>query len=251
VTAASRARFAELVRSEQVDLALACLLVGCESEPDLDLDESLRVLDVLAATALPLVLRSGAAEGLRVALGETAGFGGSAADEEDLRSSLLHEVLRRGRGRPITLAVVWCEVAARLDVVAVPVGLPGQVLVSIEDVVVDPLHGGRLVLAPAEPVLEPVELLLRLLTDIRALTTRQERSLESARTRLWATELSLLLPRHPLGLRRERGELLVRLGDHLGGAAELEHYASLVEDVDEVEADKGRRQARLARARLN
>jgi regulator of sirC expression with transglutaminase-like and TPR domain len=251
VTAASRARFAELVRSEHVDLALACLLVGCESEPDLDLDASLRVLDALAATALPLVLRLGAAEGLQAALGETAGFGGSAADFEDLRSSLLHEVLRRGRGLPITLSVVWCEVAARLDVVAVPLGLPGQVLVCVEDVVVDPFRGGLLVDAPSEPVLEPVELLLRLLTDVRALTTRQERSLESARTRLWATELSLLLPRHPLGLRRERGELLVRLGDHLGGAAELEHYASLVEDVDEAEADKGRRQARLARARLN
>jgi regulator of sirC expression with transglutaminase-like and TPR domain len=251
VTAASRAQFAELVRSEQVDVALACLLVGCESEPDLDLRASLAVLDALAATALPQVLRLGAAEGLRVALGEQAGFGGTASDADDLRSSLLHEVLRRGRGLPITLSVVWCEVAARLDVIAVPLGLPGKVLVAVDDVVVDPFEGGRVVAAAAEPVLQPVELLLRLLTNIRVLTTRQERSLESARTRLWATELSLLLPRHPLGLRRERGELLVRLGDHLGGAAELEEYASLVEDVDEAEAEKGRRQARLARARLN
>ena len=72
-----------------------------------------------------------------------------------------------------------------------------------------------------------------MLTNVRALTARQGRSLEAARTRLWACELSLLLPRHPLELRRERGELLVRLGSHLEGAAELEEFASLVDDADE------------------
>lgn len=252
MTAASRARFAELVRAEPVDVALACLLVGCEVEPDLDLDASLVVLDALAATARPQVARLGAAEGLRVTLGEQAGFAGSAADYQDVRSSLLHEVLRRGRGLPILLSVVWCEVAARLDVPAACLGLPGHVLVDLSGVVVDPFAGGQIIPgAPHEPVLDPVSLLTRVLTNIRDLTTRQERSLETARTRLWATELSLLLPHHPVGLRRERGELLVRLGDHMGGAAELEEYASLVEPVDEQEADLARRQGRLARARLN
>jgi hypothetical protein len=68
---------------------------------------------------------------------------------------------------------------------------------------------------------------------------------------LWATELSLLLPRHPLALRRERGELLVRLGEHLAGAAELERYADIVEDSDEGQASQCRREARQARAQLN
>lgn len=251
MTAASRARFAEVVRAEAVDTAMACLLLGCESEPDLDLNASVLVLDALAETARPFVEQLGAAEGLRVALGEQAGFSGSRGDFDDLRSSLLHQVLRRGRGLPILLSVVWCEVARRLDVMAVPLGLPGHVLVLVGDVVVDPFRGGALVDAPQEPVLEPVGLLLRVLTNIRVLTDRQERSLETVRTRLWATELSLLLPRHPVGLRRERGELLVRLGDHVGGAEELEDYASLVENVDEGEAELARREARLARARLN
>lgn len=256
MTAASRARFAAVVRSEPVDVGLACLLIGCEVEPDLDLDPSLAVLDALAATARPLVARFGAAEGLRQSLGEQAGFAGFEGDYEDLRSSLLHEVLRRGRGLPILLSVVWCEVAARLDVPAEPLGLPGHVMVRLPDpvdehVVVDPFHGGRVVAAPAEPMLPPVDLLMRVLTNVRVLTSRQERSLETARTRLWATELSLLLPRHPLALRRERGELLVRLGDYEGGARELEDYASLVEDFDEPEADQTRRHARLAKSRLN
>ena len=193
-----------------------------------------------------------AASALRVALSSFEG-----GDYEDVRSSLLHEVLRRRSGLPILLSVVWCEVAARLDVPAYSLGVPGHVLVGIghpdgEHVVVDPYRGGARAVAPEPfPALPPHELLLRLLTNIRALTSRQERSLETARTRLWAVELSLLLPRHPVSLRRERGELLVRLGDHLGGAADLEEYASLVEPVDDGEADAARRDARLARARLN
>jgi hypothetical protein len=125
------------------------------------------------------------------------------------------------------------------------------VLGDLEDehAVVDP-YAGQVLDRPAEPV-GPHELLLRLLTNIRALTARQPRSLEAARTRLWAVELSLLVPTHPLELRRERGELMVRLGSHLEGAAELEAYASLLEDVDETVAETCRREARQARARLN
>ncbi|MGB8652580.1 MAG: transglutaminase-like domain-containing protein, partial [Mycobacteriales bacterium] len=230
------------------------LLVGCEVEPDLDVDASLAELDRLAAS-VRLADRSpaGAAAALRAVLGD---FRGTAEDYEDVRSSLLHQVLRRRRGLPILLSVVWCEVAARLDLPAVLLGLPGHVLVCIGDpldehVVVDPFAGGPVVDVVAQPVLAGAEVLLRVLTNIRALTTRQQRSLETARTRLWATELSLLLPRHPVELRRERGELLVRLGDHLGGAAELEDYAALVEDVDQPGAEEARRSARLARARLN
>ncbi len=256
----TRGRFAEVVRSEPLDLGLACLLVGGEVDRSLDVDASLAALDALAATARPLVPRADVAamaEGLRVALGEQGGFAGSAEDYGDLRSSLLHEVLRRRRGLPLLLSVVWLEVAARLDVPAYAVALPGHVAVGIGDpedehVLVDPFTGGRLlesVLAP--PVLTAPDLVLRLLTNVRALTSRQPPSLDVARTRLWAVELSLLLPRHPLELRRERGELLVRLGDHLAGAEELETFAMAVEDVDPAAAGVARREARLARAQLN
>jgi len=274
----TRARFAEVVRSEPVDLGLACLLVGGEVESDLDVDESLAVLDALAAAARPLIAPGSppavVAEGLRVALGEHAGFAGFAEDFEDVRSSLLHEVLRRGRGLPLLLSIVWMEVAARLDVPAYAIALPGHVVVGLgeaedEHVVVDPFAGGR-VLSPdalAERVqlmtgrplthddLAPVpaaDLLIRLLTNIRLLTARQPRGLIVAATRLWAVELSLLLPRHPADLRRERGELMVRLGDFLGGARELETYAQVADDVDDdVAAGAARSEARLARAQLN
>lgn len=275
MSATSRARFAAVVRRDPVDLATACLLVGGEVDPDLDVEEHLRALAALAAAARPHVPPGGtareAAEGLRVALGQQAGFAGSAQDYEDLRSSLLHEVLRRGRGLPLTLSVLWVEVARRLGVPAEPVALPGRVVVAVggpRPTYVDPFDGGRLVDVPAlagqvraatgaplrpedlEPA-APRDLLLRLLTNIRALAARQDRRLEAARTRLWAVELSLLLPRHSVALLRERGELLVRLGDHLGGATGLEAYAGIVGDADPRAAEQARREARLSRAQLN
>jgi regulator of sirC expression with transglutaminase-like and TPR domain len=274
VTAASRRRFADVVRTEPVDLGLACLLVGVEVEPSLDVDESLVLLDDLAAAAGEAVPVDGppaaVAEGLRTVL---AAFAGWPEDYDDLRSSLLQEVLRRRRGLPLLLSVVWVEVAARLGIAAWPVGLPGHVVVGIGDPAGDHLHvdafgGGRplqrddldaLVQLSTGEALRPehlrplpaVDLLLRLLTNVRVLTGRQPPSMDAARTRLWAVELSLLLPRHPLELRRERGELLVRLGDHVGGAGELEDYALVVQDDDPTAAEQARRAARQARARLN
>ncbi len=267
----ARARFAEVVRSEPVDVGLACLLVGGEVDPHLDVDAGLAALDALAATVAlppgPPASPAVAAEALRRALGERAGFSGGSF--EQLHSSLLHEVVRRGEGLPLLLSVVWVEVALRRGIPAYAVGLPGRVVVCVGDpedehVVVDPYDGGRLVsrgqLAAlvGRPVItgdlvpvRPEELLLRLLTNIRALTTRQPRSLPTAATRLWAVELSLLLPRHPVDLRRERGELLVQLGHHVGGAEELETYAAIVEDADERAASESRRSARSARAQLN
>jgi len=247
LTAGSRARFAEVVRSaEPVDVGLAALLLCVEVEPTLDVDVPLGVLDALAA-AVP----SQDLAGLRAALAE---YGGAAEDFDDLRSSLLTEVLRRRHGLPLLLCVVWVEVAARVGVAASYAIVPGRVVVVLGDledehVLFDPF-AGRVVAGPAV-ALGSHELLLRMLTNIRALTARQPRSLDAARTRLWAVELSLLVPTHPLELQRERGELMVRLGSHLSGAAELESYAALVDDVDESLAETCRREARQARARLN
>ncbi len=273
----SRRRFAEVVRSEPVDVGLACLLIGGEVDRDLDVDASLERLDELAAQARRS-LRPGArpadvADALRRTLGVERGFGGGREVYDDLRSSLLHEVLVRGRGLPILLSVVYVEVAARLGVPAYAVGLPGRVVVGVGDpddehVLLDPFEGGAALseadagelvlratgrLARPEQLrpMAPEDLLLRVLTNVRALAVRRPPGLEAAALRLWAVELTLLLPRHPVELRRERGELMVRLGDHLGGAEELETYALVVDGTDEAGATAARREARLARAQLN
>jgi regulator of sirC expression with transglutaminase-like and TPR domain len=287
MTASNRARFAEVTRREPVDLGLACMLLAAEPEPDLDVDAQVAILDRLAEQARPVVAPAttggpsapggkgapvpwdprAVADGLRAALGDHAGFHGVPEDYEHLRSSLLPQVLRRRRGLPILLSVVWLEVARRLGIDAYPVGLPGHVVVGVgtpgQSVLVDPFAGGRIISVheAAEKVratgtpftrgllapLPPTDPLMRVLTNIRVFAARTE----APRTKLWAVELSLLLPHHPVGLRKERGELLIQLGDFLGGASELEAFAGAVDPVEPAAAAAARRGARTARSRLN
>lgn len=264
--------FAAAVREEPIDLALACGLISLAADPHTEVTDELAALDAFAALARPLV-RSGRspsahAEALRRALGEQAGFAGFAEDYSDLRASLLPAVLRRRRGLPILLSVVWVEVARRLGVNAYPVALPGHVVVGIGDpagewVLVDPFHGGRhlsvhdaaeLVRASGAPFsrtqLAPCpagSLLLRILTNIRHLAATEN----DVRTRLWAVRLSLAIPGHPAVLRRELGELLGRCGEFVEGARELSSYAEAVEPAEPAAAASALAKARMLRARLN
>ncbi|MCF2532939.1 transglutaminase-like domain-containing protein [Yinghuangia soli] len=277
---ARRARFAEVVRADPVDLAEACLLMGAEADPALDIKTGLVELDRLAgAVAAKLTgpadteAPARAAAVLALVLGARAGFGGAQADYADLRSSLLPEVLRRRRGLPILLSVVWIEVGRRVGLPVYGVALPGHFVVGIGDpdgefVLADPFAGGRLLTvddargiaigaggSPDDPHLLapalPSAILLRILNNIRVWAQNPQQAPERAWTRLWAVELSLLLPRHPAALRRERGTLLVQTGDFTGGAAELDDFADLVGAIDRALAETVRREAREARARLN
>lgn len=244
---ASRARFAEVVRSEPVDLGLACLLIGTEVDPGLDHQPWLGELDRLAAAvdrSLPPV------EGLQKVL---AGFGGDAQDYADLRSSLLHEVLRRRAGLPILLSVVWLEVARRSGMSAYGVGLPGHFIVRIGETYLDPFNGGAGCDVSGIPprYVRPwggAETLLRILTNIRVWAGEDP---HRGPTRLWAVELALRLPHHPAELRHELGVLRAAGGDFMGGAQELEAYAEAVADTDAAAAEHARHQALAARARLN
>jgi regulator of sirC expression with transglutaminase-like and TPR domain len=269
----TREAFAEAVRGDPLDLGLTCALIAAEAEPGVDVGATVHQLDALAALTRPLTRSqspdpAGVAEALRLALGVQSGFSGFPEDYDDLRASLLPHVLQRHRGLPILLAVVWVEVARRLDVPAFPLALPGEVIVGVGEpasgyVLVDPFRAGRTLsvhdvaervraaggqfsrdlLTPTPPDL----LLLRVLSNIRVLAARRR----DARTRLWAVEMSLLLPRHPAALRRERGELLVSLGDLRGGARELDSYADAIADAEPAAAEVARGHARMARARLN
>lgn len=150
MSAESRARFAEEARSERPDLALLCLLLAAEADPELDertVDWAQIELDRLAGM-LPYGLRGGKAWASAVTelLGGRMGFHGTPADYDRLSSSLLHEVLRRRRGLPILLSVVWLEVARRAGAPVYGLGLPGHFVVGFGDpdegLVVDPFAGG-------------------------------------------------------------------------------------------------------------
>ncbi|MGW0080776.1 transglutaminase family protein [Streptomyces sp. NPDC003393] len=271
--AALRRRFAEEARSERPDLSVLCLLVGATADGTLDeagLDTAQLELDDLAGQ---LPYRPGGprawAQALRDLLGGRYGFHGSAADYQRLESSLLHEVLRRRRGLPILLSMVWMEVARRAGAPVYGVALPGHFVVGFgtaeEQVLADPFDGGRVLTgadaellvvgatgSPLHPSMltpaDPLDVVLRILNNIRAwAAARPERS----DVALWAVDLSLLLPSHPARLRYERAQLLVQRADFLGGARELEAYAEVVGAADEAAAERVRGQARAARALLN
>ncbi|HVE99253.1 MAG TPA: transglutaminase-like domain-containing protein, partial [Mycobacteriales bacterium] len=200
MTSASRDRFAEVVRAERVDLALACALIGVEVDADLDADAVVALLDDLAADVLRDVPAdeppSSVATALGRALGGRLGYCGTPEDYADLRSSLLHEVLRRRRGLPILLSVMYLEVGARLGLLVEGIGVPGHFVVGVTDGVeralLDPFAGGtpttvrelaeRAARGGAMPPLGdadlqawgPVDILTRVLGNIRALSTSAE-----------------------------------------------------------------------------
>ncbi|MFD6419783.1 tetratricopeptide repeat protein [Streptomyces sp. NPDC060194] len=281
-----RRRFAEEARSEQPDLASLCLLIGAVADPGLGqrgIDAAEIELDRLAGL---LPYRPGGprawAAALSELLGARCGFLGGPADYQRLESSLLHEVLRRRRGLPILLSVVWMEVARRAGAQVYGVALPGHFVVGFGEpptsgaigepvadtgdvVLADPFAAGRpLTGADAELLVagatgealhpsmlspaRPLDIVLRILDNIRAwAAARPERS----DIGLWAVELALSLPSHPARLRYERAQLLVERGDFVTGAEELEAYAAIVANIDPATADRLRTQARAARSRLN
>lgn len=275
-----RRRFAEEARCELPDLSTLCLLAGAEGDGTLDeagMDAAQVELDRLAGE---LPYRPGAprawALALRDLLGGRYGFHGVADDYQRLESSLLHEVLRRRRGLPILLSVVWIEVARRAGAPVYGVALPGHFVVGfgepgaglgegVGQVLVDPFDGGRvmsgedaeLLVAGATgaaldaSMLTPagtLDVVLRILNNVRAwAAARPERS----DVALWAVDLSLLLPSHSARLRYERARLLVQRGEFSAGAVALEAYAEVVGAVDEGAAEQVRGEALAARARLN
>ncbi|MEY9994021.1 regulator of sirC expression with transglutaminase-like and TPR domain [Streptomyces sp. V4I8] len=268
-----RRRFAEEARSDRPDLSALCLLLGAEADGALDeagMDSVQVELDGLAGQ---LPFRPGGprswAVALRELLGERYGFRGAPADYQRLESSLLHQVLKRRRGLPILLSVVWLEVARRAGAPVYGVALPGHFVVGFgpaeEQVLADPFDGGR-VLAGSDAELlvagatgaalrpsmltpaDPLDVVLRILNNIRAWAAARPERTDVA---LWAVELSLLLPSHPARLRFERAQLLVQRGDFVDGAVELEEYAELISAVDEGAAERVRGEARAARAMLN
>jgi regulator of sirC expression with transglutaminase-like and TPR domain len=276
-TARRRQRFAEEARAERPDLALMCLLLGAEASPpspgDADpygIDAAQIELDRLAGL-LPFGARSSRAwaSALAELLGERCGFAGSPGDYQRLESSLLQQVLRRRRGLPILLSVVWIEVARRAGTPVYGVALPGHFVVGFGDpeerVLADPFAGGaplsgedaELMVAGATGAplsasmlvpARPLETVLRILNNIRAWAAARPERTDVA---LWALELSLLLPSHPARLRYERAQLLVQRGEFLRGAAEMEEYAEVIDGIEPSTAEAIRRRAQAARALLN
>ena len=151
--------FAAAMAGETV-LDRAALLVGGLADPALQLAPYLAQIDALAAAAQQLIDRATPTAGpiqraraICTAIFDDAGFRGNHADYYDPRNSFLSCVLDRKLGIPITLGVLYLEVARRVGVLAQGVNFPGKfiVRVAVEDawMFVDVFENGK-ILTPSE-----------------------------------------------------------------------------------------------------
>ena len=145
--------FASLVRSDD-DLPLleAAASIAQDEEPGLDVEQVLDDVDRLLKRVRSR-LSPDADDLTRLAVltqvfYKDLGFGLNANDYYAPENSYLHEVLRTRRGIPISLAVIWLELAQGLGLHAQGISFPGHFLVKIALeaglVVMDPVNGQSL-----------------------------------------------------------------------------------------------------------
>jgi len=120
---------------EAIDLAGGALAISRLFQPELAVADGLRELEALAAAARLRVpedaeLLDRVAE-LNAFLFDELGFSGNQEDFYDPRNSFLDQVLARRLGIPITLSLIYVEVAGRIGVPAFGVGFPAHFLVRV------------------------------------------------------------------------------------------------------------------------
>lgn len=114
----------------EVDLPYAALCVAAHDNPDLDVEDHRAELDRMAEQVVnqlpppmeryPLrMLKS-----ISQVMFNELGFHGANGEYYTPEVSFLHHVLSRRKGIPITLGLVYMEIAARIGLAMVPVLLP-------------------------------------------------------------------------------------------------------------------------------
>lgn len=277
----------------QLGLAEGALLIAEIAYPALDASRPLRTLDRLAAAVrhelgLPPTGRLDEAlvaerqEALRVlramcdVLAGREGFHGNRDEYDDPRNSFLNDVLDRRTGLPISLSVVYLEVARRLGAPLAGVSLPAHFVTTWP---LDADEGGALFFdafrgeildagacrrfvirlmssSPGGPIVDarwfaPIgtrAILTRMLHNLKRVYL--ERGDTSAALEV-VERLIVLRPDLPEEL-RDRGLLRLALGDSLLAAADIAAYAERAPNAPEVRRlGKRLAEAREVRAKLN
>jgi regulator of sirC expression with transglutaminase-like and TPR domain len=256
---------------ECIDAATGAALIARDAYGTLDVERLLARLDHLAS---PLVGRDLAslppeaqADAISGHLYDTLGYRGNEQDYYDPKNSLLPDVLDRQLGIPITLALVYCEVARRVGVRARGVSFPGHFLVRVDareredaPVAVDPFFGGRRLdeaglkkllerAAPSQTLVVEEQLapatartmLVRMLINLKWIHATRG---DFARALLALDRIISLMPDSVPAL-RERGLLAARLGANEAARADLSRLLELVPQA----ADAGSIRQRLEELR--
>src|SRR5271163_3405357 len=122
------------VGDEDIDLVRAALTIALTEYPDLDIESYVARVDELAHMAEARISEVGDAAQTIAALNhvlfDEAGLRGNRDDYYDPRNSFLNDVLDRGLGIPISLSVVYLEVARRIGFPVAGIGMPGHFLLQ-------------------------------------------------------------------------------------------------------------------------
>ena len=261
--------FATLVAEDQgFALLEAAIAVAQDEQPELDPQAVLSDIDRLGVR-LRRRLPSDASPMHRLRIlnrffFNELGFAGNVNNYYDRCNSYVSEVLRTRRGIPVTLALLYCELATQAGLTARGVSFPGHFLVKLRmprgEVVIDPVNGHSLSRDELEQRLVPYRQRQGLVGDFevplglflqaapaRDTLARLLRNLkEIHRTgedwpRMLAVQqrLVLLLPQSGDEL-RDRGLVWAELGRPADALGDLESYLARHPDADDARAMRER-----------
>ena len=232
---------------EAIDIVVAALLIAQEEYPELDIDSYLRQLDDMAIAITALLPEE--RYPLRVIntinhyLYDQLGFVGNTDDYYNPCNSFLNEVLDQRKGIPLTLSLVYLELAKRLDFPMVGVDMPAHFLIrpNLPDIefLVDPFHGGEVMFVDdcqkrlkeiyGQPIAltsdflspsTPRRFLARMLSNLKMVYLTQEQWHDSLAA---IDRILLLYPEAPMQ-RRDRGLLYYQIGNWIDARQDLQAY---------------------------
>lgn len=241
---------------DEIDLGRAALAIAHAEHPELDIESYVARMDRLAAAVQD---RSGGeADSYRLiaamnyTLFSVEGFRGNQDDYYDPKNSFLNEVMERKQGIPITLSVLYMEVARRVGLDLCGVGFPGHFLVKHvgkeEEIVIDPFHQGEVrSIEELEDMLDEIyrgriafqreflfpvskkQILRRILNNLKAIYLRQGDFPKS----LSVVERLLILEPNSAQEMRDRGLLYLKLECFPQALEDLEAYLRLAPYADD------------------
>jgi regulator of sirC expression with transglutaminase-like and TPR domain len=238
------------VEDEKIDLIRSALVIARTEYPALDIEEYAGRIERMSRRAAALATGLGG-PGIRAALNhvmfEEGNLRGNREDYYDPRNSFLNDVLDRGLGIPITLSIIYMEVAKGVGFLLAGVGMPGHFLLkhygddgqetlidcfnrgdilSRQDCQsrLDEIYSGEMALRPE--FLHPIsrrQILTRMLNNLKTvyLSTR------NFRKALVIADLILVI--HPQSAEdvKQRALLRYSMGMHALAAQDLDEYLKI------------------------
>ena len=139
-------------QNRDINLARAALYVAAEQEPDLDVVASLGHIALLSNAARKMLPGRhsvyDAIHTINELMYKVEGFKGNRENYYDPKNCLLNYVIDDKRGIPITLSIIYSEIARRLGHNLRGVGMPGHYLLAAgrgaSEVFIDPFNNGGL-----------------------------------------------------------------------------------------------------------